>query len=644
MAGVQLTWEGKNAEVPRLHLPLQIVETVNAARADRGTLFEGAGEQPDGWRNKLIWGDNLHALASLVDELAGRVDLVYIDPPFDSRQDYKVRISVGDGGATGDQDLSKISSVIEEKAYRDTWGKGVDSYLQMLYQRLILLRELLSDQGSIFLHLAPNVSYLARAMLDEIFGPNNFRAEIIWKRTTAHSDSGQGGQQFGPVHDIILYYAKGDKFIWNPTKTPHDDSYIATKYKFAEEGTGRRYRLDNLTGPGGAAKGNPYYEVMGVSRYWRYSEKRMNELIAEGRVIQTKPGTVPQYKRYLDESEGVSLQDVWTDIDAINSQATERLGYDTQKPEALLSRIIGVSSNKDSIVLDCFGGSGTTAAVAEKLGRRWISIDIGRFSVHTTRKRVLDIRQCKPFTVANLGRYERQVWQADTTGSRLREYLDFIIELYHASPNHDFQHIHGALGKRAVHVGAVDAPVTLAEIKEALDEATGSGFQGLDILGWEFEMGLHDLVQDEALARGVALQLRRIPREIMDPRVVASGEVLFHELAYLRVETRVKKRELQIHLAEFVLSNPELVPPSVREKISGWSDYVDYWAVDFTYGASGEGDTFHNQWQSYRTRTNRKLELVAHHTYDEPGKHTVLVKVVDIFGNDTTTAVEVTVK
>ncbi|WP_322770439.1 site-specific DNA-methyltransferase, partial [Frankia sp. Cr1] len=432
MGRVRLEWDGKSAEVPRLRLPLQVVETVNSPRADRGSLFEAdPGDSGDGgWRNRLIWGDNLHVLASLADELAGQVDLVYIDPPFDSRQDYKVRIAVGDGANGADQDLAKISSIVEEKAYRDTWGKGVDSYLQMLYQRLILLRELLSERGSLFLHLAPNVSHHARAILDEIFGPENFRAEIIWKRTTAHSDGRQGGRQFGPVHDVITYYSKSSNFIFNTINTAHDEDYLAAKYPHVESETGRRYGLWDMTGPGGAAKGNPSYEVMGVTRYWRYSKDRMNQLVAENRVVQPRPGAVPRFKRYLDESDGVSLQDTWTDIDPINSQAHQRLGYDTQKPEALLERIIRSSSDEGSIVLDCFAGSGTTAAVAEKLGRSWIAVDIGRFAIHTTRKRLLDTVGCRPFDVANLGRYERQVWQAATTGEQYRAYLDFVIDLY----------------------------------------------------------------------------------------------------------------------------------------------------------------------------------------------------------------------
>lgn len=641
MSGVRLEWDGKSAEVPRLRLPLQVVETVNSPRADRGSLFEAAADEEAGWRNRLIWGDNLHVLASLADELAGQVDLIYIDPPFDSRQDYKVRIAVGDGDVSAEQELSKISSIIEEKAYRDTWGRGVESYLQMLYERLVLLRELLSDRGSIFLHLAPNVSHLARVLLDEIFGAENFRAEIVWQRVTAHSDT----KDFGGIHDSILCFAKSERHMWYPQFRPYDESYIKSHYGQVDA-AGRRYLLDNLTSP------NPRPNLTYVWRGhqpptygWRYSQQTMQKLHDEGRLwYPSDKARRPRLIRFLDEMPGVPLGDVWDDLYPVNAQARERLGYDTQKPEALLERIIKSSSDEGSIVLDCFEGSGTTPAVAEKLGRRWIAVDIGRFAIHTTRKRLLDIPGCKPFEVANLGQYERQVWQQATTGAALKAYLDFIVALYGGSPAEGFQFLHGTAGPRAIHVGAVDAPVSLAQIKDALSEAAGAGHPGLDVLGWEFEMGLHELVQDVAKEFGVSLVVRRIPREVMDPRVVASGEVVFHELAYLKVEAKTTKRELAVTLVDFVLANPELVPNSVRHKVSAWSDYVDYWAVDFTCGEQGASDTFHNQWQSYRTRASRSLELTAHHTYDEPGKHTVLVKVVDIFGNDTTTSVQVSVR
>lgn len=643
VSGLRLEWNGKSAEVPRLRLPLQVVETVGSPRADRGTIFEsGGGGDKDGWRNRLIWGDNLHVLASLADELAGQVDLVYIDPPFDSRQDYKVRIVVGEGDVGADQELAKISSIVEEKAYRDTWGKGVESYLQMLYCRLVLLRELLSDRGSLFLHLAPNVSHLARVLLDEIFGAENFRAEIIWQRTTAHADT----QDFGTIHDSILCFSKSANHLWHPYFRPYDESYIKSHYTQMDV-DGRRYHADNLTGAGlrRGVTGQPWrgFDPGSRGRHWATDHNGLNRLDAQGRIHWPVAGGFPRYKRFLDEMPGQPIGDIWDDVLPINSQAGERIGFDTQKPTSLLERIIKSSSDEGSIVLDCFVGSGTTPSVAEKLGRRWIAVDIGRFAVNTTRKRLLDIPGCKPFVVANLGRYERQVWQRATTGAQYQAYLDFLTGLYGASPLEGFQHLHATLGPRAVHVGAVDAPVAHAEVKDALGEAQSAGYPGLDLLGWEFELGLHELVQEEARAHGVDLRLRRIPREVMDPRVVASGEVVFHELAYVKVGTTVNRRTVEVHLEDFVLPNPDLVPPSVRDKVKGWSDYVDYWAVDFTFGADGATDTFRNSWQSYRTRADRRLELTAHHDYQGPGEHTVLVKVVDVFGNDTTTAVPVTV-
>ena len=645
MAGVRLEWDGKTAQVPRLHLPLQVVETVNSPRADRGTIFESPGadddSSADAWRNRLVWGDNLHVLASLADELAGQVDLVYIDPPFDSRQDYKVRIAVGDGGAAGEQDLAKIASVIEEKAYRDTWGKGVGSYLQMLYSRLVLIRELLSDRGSLFLHLAPNVSHLARALLDEIFGADNFRAEIIWQRTTAHADT----KDFGTIHDSILCFSKSEKHLWNPQLVPYDPDYVQQYYRYKDD-DGRLFTSGDLTGAGlrRGETGLPWRGIDpgSVGRHWGVMHAELDRLESAGRIFWTRNG-FPRLKRYLDEAKGQPVADIWADVKPVLSWSPDQLGYDTQKPEALLERVIKSSSDEGSIVLDCFAGSGTTPAVAERLGRRWVAVDIGRFAVHTTRKRLLDIPGCKPFVVANLGRYERQVWQQATTGEQVQAYLDFVVELYGAAPLHGFMHLHGTIGPRAVHVGAVDAPVTLAGIKDALDEASGSGHQALDVLGWEFEMGLHELVQGVAKAAGTDLRLRRIPREVMDPRAVASGEVTFHELAFVKVKTKRTKRQVDVTLADFVLPNPELVPASVRDKVSTWSDYVDYWAVDFTFGAEGDTDTFRNQWQSYRTRADRALDLTAHHEYDDPGTYTVLAKVVDIFGNDTTTAVQVEV-
>lgn len=631
MAGVRLDWDGKRSDTSGLALPLQVVEEIGVARANVGT-FDAVAAEAETWRNRLIWGDNAHVLASLADALAGQVDLVYIDPPFDSRQDYKVRIAVGD--ASADQSMAKLQSVIEDKAYRDTWGAGVDSYLQMLHTRFLLLRELLSDRGSIFVHLAPNVSHLARVLLDEVFGADNFRAEIIWKRTTAHADT----KDFGTIHDSILCFSKTPAHIWHPQFRAYDDSYIKSHYTHTEP-DGRRYRLSDMRSPN--PRPNLQYEWKGYKPHrngWAYSRKRMAELDAAGRIYYPADKSKRLFlKRYLGDMPGMPVGDVWDDVFAINPQAKERLGYDTQKPEALLRRIIESSSDPGSIVLDCFAGSGTTAAVAEQLGRRWVAVDIGRFAVHTTRKRLLALPGVKPLTVANLGRYERQVWQAARTGSELDAYLDFLVELYRAKRVEGSAHIHGSIGSVAVHVGSVDAPVSADEIEQALTEADAGGYTRLDVLGWEWEMGLHEMVQDIAVGKGMALQLRRIPREVMDDRAVLSGEVVFHELAHVKVSAVADGRSVTVTLDGFVLPTPDLVPEAVRAKIGGWSDLVDYWAVDFAH----DGGVFHNTFQAYRTRAQPVLALNAHHDYDSAGRYTVVVKVVDIFGADTTTAVTV---
>ncbi|MEX2658263.1 MAG: site-specific DNA-methyltransferase [Acidimicrobiales bacterium] len=630
MTGVRLTWDGKRSDVRGLALPLQVVEEIGVARASIGTLDEGMAGEDGGWRNRLIWGDNAHVLASLADELAGEVDLIYIDPPFDSRQDYKVRIAVGD--ATVDENLTKIQSVIEDKAYRDTWGGGVESYLQMLYTRLLLLRELLSDRGSIFLHLAPNVSHLARVLMDEVFGQENFRAEIIWKRTSAHADA----RALGSVHESILYFSKGPKPIWHEQYTAYDERYVEQYYRYRDD-DGRRFMSGDASASG-LAGGGYVYEWRGISREWRMPVETMRRLDAEDRIFYTRNG-IARIKRYLDESRGQPLSDVWADVQPVGSWSPELLGYDTQKPEALLRRIIESSSDPGSIVLDCFAGSGTTPAVAEQLGRRWVAIDIGRFAIHTTRKRLLSTQGVKPFVVANLGQYERQVWQQATTGTEVEAYLDFIVGLYRAKLVRGFPHVHGSISSTAVHVGAVDAPVTFDEVALAIEDAAAGGFTALDVLGWDWEMGLHEIVQDEAKERALTIRLRRIPREVMDARAVLSGEVTFHELAHVKASAEVKGRVVTVTIEDFVLASPDLVPEAVQSKVKTWTDYIDYWAVDFAH----DGGVFLNTFQGFRTRAAPRLDLSAQHAYDAKGTYTVLVKVVDIFGADTTTALSVRV-
>lgn len=496
----------------------------------------------------------------------------------------------------------------------------------------------MSPTGSIYVHCDWRMSGALRLVLDEIFGQQGFVNEIVWKRSDAKGDATQGSRHYSRVHDSILFYTNSDVFCWNPLYLPLSQDYTDNFYKY-QDPDGRRWKMENMLGPGGAAKGNPVYEVMGVTRAWRYSRERMQTLIESGRVIQTKPGNVPMEKKYLDDSKGVQVGTWWDDISMIRGWSSEKSGYNTQKPESLLERIIKASSNEGDLVADFFLGSGTTAAVAHKLGRRWIGCDLGRFAIHTSRKRLLDLGAT--FDVLNLGRYERQHWQGATLGDELREYLTFILALYHAEPASGFRHLHGRKAGRAVHIGAVDAPVTFAEIADALAECRANGIGALDVLGWEWEMGVNQQAQGQARdVYGVALTLYQIPSDVMDRRAKAA-DVKFYALAYIEAEAQiVRERTVQVALTDFVIPDMDLIPVAVRDKVTRWSDYIDYWSVDFAW----DGQTFRNGWQSFRTRSRRALDIVsAGSTYDAPGTYTIAVKVVDVFGIDSTKQISVTV-
>ena len=359
--------------------------------------------------NKLYYGDNLAVLRDYIPD--NSVDLIYLDPPFNSRQDYNVLFAEKDGSRSASQ-ITAFKDTWEwnleaERAYEEVVERGgrvadamrafrtllggsdMLAYLAMMAPRLIELRRVLKETGSIYLHCDPTASHYLKLLMDGVFGAQAFRNEIIWKRSHAHNDSKQGAKHFGRITDTLLFYSKSENSIWNSLHRPYDEKYIERDYRRIDP-EGRRYRIDNLQGPGGAAKGNPSYEVMGVTRYWRYSQAKMQALIDAGRVIQTRPGAVPQYKRYLDEMNGVPVQSLWDDLPVLNNRAKEVLGYPTQKPEALLERILKASSNEGDVVLDPFCGCGTTVQVAQKLNRRWIGIDITHLAIGLIKTRLDD--------------------------------------------------------------------------------------------------------------------------------------------------------------------------------------------------------------------------------------------------------------
>ena len=647
----ELIWEGKydatgkRVTPPRVALPFQTVETVNESAQERQRSLDlFSVEQSPDWRNRLIWGDNKYVLAALAEQLSGQVRLIYVDPPFATGQDFSFRATIESS------DFVREASVIEQKAYRDTWGRGIDSFLHMLYDRFVVMYDLLTDDGTLYVHMGWEVAPYVRVVLDEIFGRDQFVNQLIWRRQTAHSDIGQGSKHMGPIHDVILLYGKGSNYQWNMQYQPYSEDYVEAFYKYVEPDTGRRYRLSDITGPGGAAKGNPQYEFLGVTRYWRFKKERMEEMYRQGRIVQTNPGTVPAQKRYLDEMPGVPLQDLWLDINTVQPQALERLGYDTQKPEALLDRIIRLSSDPGDLVADFFAGSGTTVAVAEKLGRRWVSCDLSRFAIHTTRKRLLSIPDVRPFIVQNLGKYERQLWQAAEFGesatARTAAYRSFILDLYHATPVRGYAWLHGLKSGRMVHVGTVDAPVTNGDVKQIVAEfrkAVGTGkdapsTKGVDLLGWDFAFELNEVARQDAEKAGIDLRLVRIPREVLEKRAVEQGDIRFFELAALSVGLKQSARKVTLTLEDFVIPLDD-VPADVQKAVTHWSQWIDYWAVDW----DNKDDTFHNEWQAYRTRKSKDLSLTTTYEYAEPGDYTVVVKVIDILGNDTTKTITVKV-
>jgi DNA modification methylase len=611
----ELVWPGKYDEdgnlVPprRVNLPFQVIERVNETRGTRekreeereghvATLFDywRADEEQktastDGWRNKLIWGDNLYVMGSLLEHFAGKIDLIYIDPPFATGADFSFKVTVGES----DHELPKQQSVIEEKAYRDMWGEGPSSYLRMMQERLIMIRELLSERGTLYVHLDYRMSSQVRLLLDEIFGRNRFQNEIIWHYRRWPTPA----REFQKMHDNILCYVK------------EPGSHIF----------------------------NQLYTERAESTRQRWKDQRI--VAAHDERGQRVPSDYGE-----EESPGAPMPDVW-DISIVAPVAHERTDYATQKPEALLERVIEASSEESSIVADLFCGSGTTLAVAERLGRRWIGCDLSRYAIHTTRKRLMDIPNTGPFEVLNLGKYERQVWQGMAFGTDKQthqmlvfDYLKFILELYGAQPLAGTEHLHGKKGSAIVHVGAVDAPVTIDEINASLAECKAMDQTELHVLGWEWEMGLANLMIEEAKAQAIKLLLLKIPREVMEQQAVDKGDIRFYELAYLETDIEVDDRAVTVELADFVIPNDELIPPEVREKIAKWSDYVDYWAVDWDF----QNDTFLNGWTSYRTRQDRTLELKTEpHIYEHAGIYQVMVKVIDIFGNDTSQVFEVEV-
>ena len=619
-----LYWKGKRTTVDKVVLPfqsLELIETINESRASRvkgkdDMFYSKPTVSQEDWRNKLIWGDNKYVMSALLEQFSGKVDLIYIDPPFATGADFSTTVTIGDNEVKH----TKEASAIEELAYRDTWGKGMDSFLQMMYDRLVLMKEILSAKGTIYVHIDWRVNSHLRLICDEIFAGWNF-SEIVWVCGLMGS-----GKYYPKAHETILCY-KAPKAIFNPPQRLGLSSRITKALQKDEKGW---YYTRGSESSGGKKFLNTY-----VSENPKHTKQQAIDHANENR-------NQPAWSLWIGKEE---IAEVYNDH-AVGTYAftvNESQGYPTQKPEALLERIIKASSNEGDLVADFFCGSGTTAAVAEKLGRRWITSDLGRYAIHTTRKRMLDIEGCNPFEILNIGKYERQYWQTIHFGTKtpeqtLAEYVGFILKLYKAEPLPGSIYIHGKKGGQLVYVGSVEAPITIQDVQSAVQECRRMGQKDLAMLGWEWEMGLYDIQVEKAAEQGVKLLPLNIPREVMDKRAVDAGDVQFFELAYLEADVKPSAHGYQVLLKDFVIPNLDLIPNEVKKLIKKWSDYIDYWSVDWDYN----NDTFHNQWQSYRTKRERSLELKTdQHQYPQKGDYKVMVKVIDIFGNDTTHIIEI---
>lgn len=663
---VELLWNGKADEVENMVLPFQAIEHIDEPRSEdkitaQATLFDTSGRQIKGWSNKLIWGDNKLILSSLKNgplrkqiEAEGGLKLVYIDPPFDVGADFSMNIEIGENSFT------KKPSVIEEIAYRDTWGKGADSFIAMIYERLKLIHGLLADDGSIYVHCDWRVNSYMRLILDEVFGKNNMQNEIIW----AYKGPSPVKTFFPQKHDTVYVYNKTNNKIFNFENilVPYDEATLARR-KHSE-----------------TKKGGIQFSGKDISEYDK--------------------GRVPQ--------------DWWDDIPAGGQISRDELiGYPTQKPVKLLERIIKASTNEGDLVADFFCGSGTTLAVAEKLNRKWIGTDLGRFSIHTTRKRMIGVQRelkkagkdFRAFEILNIGRYEREKFLGVNENLREEEkriqrenkekdFVKLILSAYKAEPVDSFNFFVGKKRDRLIAIGSIDTPITSGVLEKIVSECQEKKITKVDVLGFDYEMGI-DFEASKKL--GIDIQFKIIPREVFDKKAIEKGQVKFYDVAYIEVKPIIRGRgnikEVAIELTDFSVFYNQDNTGEVEEKLQSggnkiiiengqvikiskdkntdiiereiltkkWTDWIDYWSVDFDFESKKEiirvvdektgeekeewtgGYIFENEWQSFRTKKDRSLELTSAFKDAPKGKMKIAIKVIDIFGNDTTKVIEINV-
>ncbi|MFH1855946.1 MAG: site-specific DNA-methyltransferase [Candidatus Omnitrophota bacterium] len=645
---------------------LQTNEYVLPSKEKSG-LFRGQVREinKNEWLNRLIYGDNLLVMQGLLagDEhtglpsMRGKIDLIYIDPPFDSKADYRTKIHLPNA------DIEQRPTVIEQFAYSDTWKDGTVSYLKMLYPRLVLMRELLSEQGSIYVHIDWHVGHYVKILLDEIFGKENFRNEIIWRRAYSHND----GNKFGCIHDTLLFYGKTSLPYYKKVFIPRSEEETTEEYPYIDEKTGKCYKSVSMNaagdGPPRYFNGKLLHPPPG--RHWIWTQERIDVAIANDLIFFTSTGT-PRYKQFADDIEGKQIQDLWTDFMAISSRSNEGLNYGTQKPKKLLDRVITASCPIDSVVADFFAGSGTTGAVAEQLGRRWIMADLGKPACMIMRKRLID-QDSKPFLYQSIGDYQKE--QFEKSGfKRVGDLAHVVLSLYGAIPFSDVEISQRNLGyvKEGRTLVFVDSPSKLTgynTLKKA-QELRGSfmgGWKKVVVLGWNF---VNDIGQVITNLNDPDLEVLVIPPDLLDrletkasyQKLVKAGKIRFSSLQYLSIkpieviELNGNNEEIKIELQNYVLLSPDALSLNAEDKEKLQATIADdplalieYWSIDPDY----DGEVFRSKWQDYRdnvendsdpfrvvTRTSLTVSKIK-------GKRKVCVKAVDVFGFESAVIEEV---
>ena len=671
---VSLTWLEKEFKITNVNLPFQSIEHVDTPRSEENVslqkdLFDFSGRQLKGWTNKLIWGDNKLILSSLrngqlYEEIQnqGGLKLVYIDPPFDVGAKFYMPITIGK------HDLIKSPSVLEEVAYDDTWGKGLNSFNQMIYERLYLIKNLMSEDGSIYVHCDWRVNSYMRIILDEIFGKENFKNEIIW----SYRIQGVGKKFWARKHDSIYFYTKSDKYTFYPEKEKniYEKPFIDTQKE--------KSKIEDL------------------------SKKQKEDILKK---ISNNQSIDPKYKNYIFDTyfNEVYVRDVW-DSDSTKpliSGAKEYLKYPTQKPEGLLKRIIKASSNEGDLIADFFVGSGTSISVAEQMNRKWIGTDLSKYSIHTSRKRLIetqrklksDGKSYRAFEVLNLGKYERQYFMKNFNkdlsisekikNNNFKKFKKLVIEAYNAKSSEGYQNFDAVKNNSLIHIGPVDYPVTREDILRIIEESKQNKIRSVHILAFDYEMGLFPAMINQAKDFGITIEAKKIPQDVFDPRAIENNSIKFYDVSYVEAKLNYKKDTVSVELTKYSPNysqeNTSIILDKLREGqtkkiiensnvveitkkngqitrkplIKNWTDWIDYWSVDFDYESKIEvvktntdgketfqhtgNYIFENEWQDFIYRTKGEDKIMTKTPYYQIRKKNIkiAIRVIDIFANDT---------